>query len=351
MSQPKPAAAKKRAGRPRKGDFVTQPQPELPREVGATGLNTRGKARAVTKSEADPWQHDETTVNLPKVIHNDWAQMMLGDCHRLIQELPDSSVDLLYCDPPFSITMAKWDDGIIWEKMWPHIWRVLKPNGAVVLHASQPFTFDLVASQREFFKYCWTWKKPNKTLFPKAKVQPLRQVEQVCVFYRKQCTYNPQMVKGKPHLRGQPGHSQYYGDAFKKLGSSVSSEYYPTDFIDFPLDPLLEFLKEKDIKDFPFEDFSEHLRQQKVELPFPTELLYFNVRTGRSFSREETMAEYFVKTYSNEGDVVLDICCSNGTTGAACRNTGRKFLGIDMAPKHFRLACERLGLIPPLEEK
>jgi len=339
------AEAPKRAGRPRKVKVSGEAPEPLPKEEGATGLNTRGRQRAVTKSEADPWQHDETTVHLPKVLHNDWAQLMLGDCHKLIQQLPDASVDLLYCDPPFSITMAKWDDGILWPQMWPHIWRVLKPNGAVVLHASQPFTFDLVASQREHFKYAWTWKKPNKTLFPKAKVQPLRQVEQICVFYRKQCTYNPQMVKGKPHLRGQPGHSQYYGDAFKRLGSSVSDEYYPTDFIDFPLNPLLDFLKEKDIQNFPFEEFSAYLRAQKVELPFPTELLYFQVRSGRSFSRMETMAEYFVRTYSEPGEVVLDICCSDGTTGAACRNTGRKFIGIDLSPQHYKLAGQRLGLL------
>ena len=147
-------------------------------------------------------------------------------------------------------------------------------------------------------------------------------------------------------MRGNPGHSQYYGDAFKRNGGSVHDDYYPTDLIRFPMDDLLEFLKVKDIKDFPFEDFASHLRAKKVDLPFPTELLEFHVRGGRSFSRTEVMAEYFIRTYSEPGDVVLDFCCSDGTTGAACRTTGRKFLGVDRSPPHYRLACQRLGLLP-----
>lgn len=352
---------KKRVGRPRKSDHTANlasnpnpspdpdpnPTPLVTREQAATGKNNFGTRRAITQSEANPWQHTEETINLPTTISNDWARLMLGDCQELIKQIPDDSVQVLYVDPPFAITMAKWDDGLDWPQIWPEIWRVLKPNGCAVIHASQPFTFDLVASQRKYFKYCWSWKKGNKTLFPKAKVQPLRQVEQVCVFYKQQCIYNPQMVKGKPHMRGQPGHSQYYGDAFKKLGGSISTEYYPTDFIDFPMDELLEFLQQKDIKEFPFEEFANFLREEKKqELPFPTDLLYFQVRSGRSFSRVETMAEYFVKTYTNPGDTVLDICCSDGTTGVACKNTGRKFIGMDLSPPHYLKCAQRLGLLP-----
>lgn len=347
---------KKRAGRPRKSDLTTaRPNPDpLPvtipivhtRDEKSTRKTNRGTRRAVTESEANPWEHTAETLKLPKVISNDWAQIMLGDCQELIKQIPDHSVQLLYVDPPFAITMAKWDDGLNWPELWPEIWRVLKPNGCAVIHASQPFTFDLIASQRSAMKYMWTWKKSNKTLFPKANVQPLRQIEQICIFYKNQCTYHPQMVKGKPHMRGNPGHSQYYGDAFKKLGGSITNEYYPTDFIDFPLDELLEFLQQRDIKDFPFEEFATFLRdEKKKELPFPTDLLHFQVRSGRSFSRIETMAEYFVKTYTDENDTVLDICCSDGTTGVACRNTNRKFLGFDLSPKHFQLCAQRLGLI------
>lgn len=147
-------------------------------------------------------------------------------------------------------------------------------------------------------------------------------------------------------MRGNPGQSQYYGNQFSKQGSIVTDKYYPVDFIEFPLDDLLTFLEEKDIKDFPFEDFSTFLRDRKVELPFPTDLLDMKVRGGRSFSRTEVMAEYFVKTYTNANDVVLDICCSDGTTGAACKSTGRKFVGFDMSPPHYLKCAQRLGLWP-----
>jgi site-specific DNA-methyltransferase (adenine-specific) len=281
---------------------------------------------------------------MPRELSNGNARLMLGDCHSLLQSLPSGSVDLIYTDPPFGITMARWDDALRWDELWPQFWRVLKPTGAVVIHASQPFTLDLAASQREHFKYMWTWRKNNKTLFARCNTQPLRQVEQILVFYRRQCTYNPQKVRGKKHLIGNPGRSQMYGNAFKRNGSSETDLYHPTDFIEFPLEELCDFIQEKDIRDFPLEEFAQHLRDRKHELNFPTDLLTFHVRAGRSFSRQDVMAEYFIRTYTNPGDTVLDICCSSATTGVACLNTERRFIGMDLAPKHYQLAAERLGL-------
>lgn len=139
--------------------------------------------------------------------------------------------------------------------------------------------------------------KNTKSLFPLANRQPLRQVEQVCVFYRNQCTYNPQKQTGKPHRIGNPGPSQMYGNAFQQLGSTVTDQYYPTDLL-------------------TAED--------------PTDVLEFSVRRGASFSRVEDFAQYILRTYSNPGDTVLDICCSNGTTGVACKTENRNFIGFDL---------------------
>lgn len=247
--------------------------------------------------------------------------------------------------------MSPWDDKLDWDLLWTEFWRILKPGGCVAIHCSVPFTFDLIMSQRQNLKYMWSWKKSTKTLFPKCHQQPLRQMEQICVFYKTQCKYFPQQYKGKPHMRGNPGKSQYYGNQFQKLGSSIHDTYYPTDAISFPMEELLDFLQEKDIKNFPFEEFANYLRARDHTLEFPTDLLEMKARGGRSFSRTEVMAEYFIKTYTEEGDVVLDFCCSDGTTGAACKSTGRKFLGFDRSPAHFRRALERFGLVEPYQKE
>lgn len=314
-------------------------------------VDTRGRKRAVTRTENDPWEHTEETQDIPKILENEKSKLMLGDCHNLIKQLPDNSVDLLYTDPPFGITMAKWDDALRWNELWDEIWRVLTPKGTVVIHASQPFTYDLVNSQRDAFRYSWTWKKNNKTLFARCNFQPLRQVEQVVIFYKNRGTYNPQKYKGKLHNIGNPGKSQMYGNRFKRNGSTQTDLYYPTDFIDFPLENLCDFIAERDIN-FPYEEFCEYLRKEKMELAFPTDLLEFHIKKGRSFSRQDVMAEYIIKSYTNEGDVVLDICCSSGTTGVACLNINRKFIGMDLAPQHYKIAAERLNLYsPPGDEK
>ena len=120
--------------------------------------------------------------------------LVQGDCHEKIKELDSNSINLLYTNPPFGITNAKWDKPLNWQILWPEIWRVLKASGVAVIHSSMPFTFDLVSSQREFFKYNYVWVKNIATGFFSVKTQPLRKHEDVCVFYKKCPTYNPQII-------------------------------------------------------------------------------------------------------------------------------------------------------------
>jgi site-specific DNA-methyltransferase (adenine-specific) len=237
--------------------------------------------------------------------------MMLlnDDCLRSLPNLPEKQVDLILADLPYGITQAKWDCEIPLDKLWPLYERVAKPTAAIVLFASQPFTSKLILSKLEWFKYCWYWEKEKGTGFLNAKHQPLRCVEEICVFYQKSATYNPQMVElEKPRKRNLPTSSTETVGEVASFGKEIEYKIYTHAY---PKN-LLRFGRDKGNK-------GVHSTQKPLAL-----------------------IEYLVKTHSNEGDLVLDNVMGSGTTGVACKNLGREFIGIEIDPPMFEIAKQRI---------
>ena len=233
----------------------------------------------------------------------DGVKLVQGDCLELVRKIPDGSVDMVLTDPPFGITQNVWDKAIPFEPMWEQYRRVCKESAAIVLFSAQPFTSTLIVSNLTDFKYTLTWYKHYARNFLNAKKQPLRATEQIAVFYRKQCTYNPEMRKGKTQKKGTSSKQRgCYGNY--KASNVVNDQYYPTDILDFPGVPVPQL---------------EHPTQKPVPL-----------------------LEYLIKTYTNPGETVLDNCMGSGSTGVACVNTGRNFIGIELDPGYFETACRRI---------
>lgn len=233
-------------------------------------------------------------------------QLLNGDCLKLMKEIPDGAVDLVLCDPPYGTTDCSWDSVLPFDQLWGEYNRLLKPDGAAVLFAAQPFTTQLISSNQKAFKYCWYWLKNQPTGFTFARYQPMRKIEDICVFYRKHGTYNPQglqVVKGAKPRRNK---------ALKKDGvykmDTLMQEYTPR-FKNYPKN-VLQFDTERGL----------HPTQKPVPL-----------------------LEYLVKTYTNEGDTVLDNCMGSGSTGVAVKRAGgRHFIGIEQNKVYFDIACERI---------
>lgn len=238
------------------------------------------------------------------------AQLILGDCLDVMPTLQAASVDLILCDIPYGTTQCVWDAVIPFAPLWAQYWRVAKPAAAVVLTAAQPFTSALIASAYADFKYVWHWDKVNGIRnHLNARRQPMRQVEDVCVFYRKQCTYYPQMREGGYVSRKtQPGQSAGFGKVTGTDAGRQVDGLYPTDLLQ---------IKSHDPNN------SLHPTQKPVAL-----------------------MEYLIRTYTNEGDTVLDNCMGSGTTGVACKNTGRNFIGIERDPTYFEIARKRISPMP-----
>ena len=245
------------------------------------------------------------------------------DCLECMKRIPEASIDMILCDLPYGMTQNQWDSYIPLDLLWQQYWRIIKPNGAIVLTSQGLFTAKLILSQSKYFKYKWVWEKSKPTNFLNAKKQPLRKHEDVCVFYKKQPTYHPQMTKGEPYDKGIRKNqlSGSYGD-FNPVHVSSDGERYPTDII---------YVKTA-------EDEGEvvHPTQKPIEL-------------GR----------YFVRTYSNPGDVILDNTFGSGSFLVAALMEGRNFIGIeknedvalfkkdhidyiDVAKQRLRLAWDKL---------
>lgn len=231
-------------------------------------------------------------------------------------KLPDKSVDLILCDLPYGTTACKWDAVIPFEPLWEQYRRIAKPNAAIVLTASQPFTTALIASNTRDFRYCWYWNKSKVTGFANAKVQPLRCVEEVAVFYRTRPTYNPQGLVpfGKTVNKGRSaGGTTVQGvDIGNGRGALRSGADYVQEFTNYPRQALTIGSEGKTV----------HPTQKPVAL-----------------------MEYMLRTYTNPGDTVLDNCMGSGTTGVACGNTGRDFIGIERDPGYFEIARERVEAV------
>lgn len=224
-----------------------------------------------------------------------------GDIHDIIKTIDTNSIDCIYTNPPFGITKAKWDNGLRWNELWNEMWRVLKPNGSVVLHSSMPFTFDLVATQRKYFKYHYIWKKNIATNFFHAKHQPLRIHEEICVFYKKQCTYNPQM-RGEKFYKKR---NVMYGGQDKYFGECNVQENIETE-------------------------------EGGHKGNYPNTFLEYDIRASKksdkntASTRPDELVDFFIKTYTNENDKILDLSCYDGLTGKRCEKLNRRYLGVDI---------------------
>lgn len=238
-------------------------------------------------------------------------QLYQGDCLEIMKQIPDKSIDMVLCDLPYGCTQSKIDIQIPFEPLWKQYKRVTKDNAAIVLFAQGLFFVDLVQSNREMYRYDLCWDKILISGFLNAKRMPLRQHEQIAVFYKKKPTYNPQMGVGRPlHSKG---HSYKEKDAtnknYGKFGTVDddrvgSTEKYPTSIVRF-------------------------------QKPHPSKALH-------QTEKPVDLLEYLIRTYSNKGDVVLDNCMGSGSTGVACVNTDRRFIGIELNDEYYHIAENRI---------
>jgi len=235
--------------------------------------------------------------------------LMHGDCLELMDEIADGSVDMVMADPPYGTTACKWDSIIPLKPMWAQLKRVIKPNGAIVMTASQPFTSMLVASNFTMFKCDWVWEKSRATGVLNAKKQPLRNKEDVLAFYDSQPTYNPQGLIAVNKMVGTGGtKANQSGNATGRITQTKSGKYLQR-FSNYP----------RQIQRFDSVGNTVHPTQKPVAL-----------------------MEYLIKTYTKEGETVLDFCMGSGTTGVACANLGRKFIGIEKDERYFEMAKNRI---------
>jgi len=240
------------------------------------------------------------------------VNLHLGDCLDILPTFADNSVDMVLVDLPYGTTACKWDSIIPLDKLWEQYNRICKKDGAMVFTAAQPFTTILAASNLENFRYEWIWEKPQGTNPMNVKVMPLKSHENILVFYRKKPVYNPQMWYSTPYSGFSSNTSkigEVYGSAKSKHRDNPEGSRYPK--------TVLKFKQEKGL----------HPTQKPVE-----------------------MMEYLIKTYSNEGDVVLDNTMGSGTTGVACMNTGRNFIGIEKEENYYKIAEQRISSTVPLDE-
>ncbi len=231
--------------------------------------------------------------------------LMLGDCLERMKEIESGTVDMILCDLPYGTTCCSWDAVIPFEPLWAEYERVIKANGAIVLFGAHPFSAVLACSKLELFRYEWIWEKPSATGFLNADKQPLRAHENILVFYKSLPTYNPQKTFGHERKKSNRKNigSAHYGKQLN-IKDYDSTERYPRTVQVFS-------------KDYP----SIHDTQKPVAL-----------------------CEYLIRTYTNDGELVLDNTMGSGTTGVACVNTRRRFIGIENDQQTFNEAKERIDL-------
>lgn len=239
------------------------------------------------------------------------VNLQKGDCLELMVDIPDNSVDLILCDLPYGTTACKWDSIIPFEPLWAQYRRIVSDKGAIVLTASQPFTTALIASNLSDFKYCWVWRKSKGAGFLNAKNAPVKMHEDIAVFSKgttanrskRRMSYNPQGLVRVDRKRKQPVVCDSVGTRPSRQSDYVQEfAGYPSTIIDIPNDGS-----------------GLHPTQKPVAL-----------------------MEYLIRTYTNEGETVLDNCMGSGTTGVACVNTGRNFIGIEKNREYFKIARRRI---------
>jgi site-specific DNA-methyltransferase (adenine-specific) len=231
-----------------------------------------------------------------------------GDCLELMRDLPNESIDMILADLPYGTTQNKWDVIIPLDKLWEQYERIIKENGMICLTSAEPFTSTLITSNKKMFKYDLIWDKKLSSGFLNAKRMPLRRHEQILCFYKKLPTYNPEMVtRGKVRKKGITTETGKHTSNYGEFKNSVveNNEYYPTSII----------------------EVSNANRKDKLH---PTE-------------KPVALLEYLIKTYTNENEIVLDNTMGSGTTGVACVNTNRGFIGMELDDKYFEIAKARIN--------
>ena len=232
-----------------------------------------------------------------------------GDCLELMKNIPNKSVDMILCDLPYGTTQCSWDNIIPFEQLWEQYNRIIKDNGVIVLFGSEPFSSVLRMSNLKAYKYDWIWEKSKATGFLNAKKQPLRAYENICVFYKKQSTYNPQMIQGKAYNKG---------------------------------------IRKKQTSNDVYGNFLQTKVESKDGLRYPRNVLYYKTAEteGQTYHKTQkpvSLCEYLIKTYTNERETVLDNCMGSGTTGVACKNLNRKFIGIELDDTYYEIAKNRIN--------
>jgi len=358
-------------------------------------------------------------------------EILLGDCLELMKDIPDGSIDMVLCDLPYGTTQCKWDTIIPLDKLWKEYNRVCKKNAAIILTAAQPFTSNLVMSNPKYFKYNWIWEKSKATGYLNAKKMPMRAHEDVCVFYIKPPTYNPQMVQGKPYNKGTAHRpTDVYGSQGLKAKTKRKKQLQKMirekdgTIKDNALELLILEVEKSELvckesqisvnsnldcdgihdddalaletviitqldcndidealgdinnnsdcdaiataavctdtdESFGVESIIEELVKlvkplkttvkNDTGLRYPRTVQYF--KTAESEGKKSiihptqkplALFEYLVKTYSNEGDLVLDNCIGGGTTAVACINTNRNYIGMELDEEYHKKCLERI---------
>lgn len=233
-----------------------------------------------------------------------------GDCLIEMESIPSNSIDLILCDLPYNITSMKWDCLIPFDKLWNEYNRIIKNNGNIILFSSGLFTIDLINSNRKKFKYRMIWKKNVPTGMSSAKYRPMKYYEEICVFCNERGTYNPQMKPRVGKKKECYKYDHYCGESNHVSYEKIKKRYDP------------DFVQPSDVLEFdvvPNRNGKLHPTQKPIEL-----------------------LEWLIKTYSNEGDTVLDNCMGSGSTGVACKNLNRNFIGIELDVDYFNIAKERI---------
>lgn len=239
-------------------------------------------------------------------------KLMQGDCLERMKEIPDGSIDMVLTDPPYGTTACKWDSIIPLELMWAELKRIIKPNGAIVLFGAQPFTSILGASNVKQLRYSWTWRKTRATGHLNAKKMPMKDIEDILVFYKKLPTYNPQGI--------EPCDKEMWNS---KSDSLRGVETSPTSVVTGGI---------------------KHAQYKQTSTGYPRQLLEFASAGSTVHPTQKPVAlmEYLIKTYTNEGEIVLDFTMGSGTTGVACMNLDRLFIGIEIDKDYFEIAEKRI---------
>ena len=232
-------------------------------------------------------------------------ELIQGDCLEKMKDIPDGSIDMILCDLPYGTTAPKWDENIDMKKLWEQYNRIIKNGGTIALFSAQPFTTKLIASNEKDFRYCWYWIKNQATNFFHAKQMPVRKVEEICIF--KKGKYYPQITDGHIPTSSAKGCSngKAYHGTNKRNYEGGKTTRYPNNVLNFKC----------------VDNYSRLHSAEK-----PVELL-----------------EYLIKTYTDENDTVLDNCMGSNSTGLACQNTNRNFIGIELDPEYFKIAEKRIN--------